>query len=102
MEAVMKFLRNKKTMLLLAAMMAFFSIEAFAGTTGTQFQGLYTMIHDWATGYLGRTLAISAFVIGAGMGLARSSAIPALIGVVVALFMFYIPQVIESILTAVV
>lgn len=98
----MKSLRNKKSLMLLAALLTFFSINAFAGTTGTEFAGLYTMIHDWATGYLGRVIAISAFVIGAGMGLARSSAVPALIGVVVALFMFYIPQVIENILTAIV
>jgi conjugal transfer pilus assembly protein TraA len=98
----MKFLRNNKLLFAVWVLVGLFSVSAFAGTTGTEFQGIYQMIHDWATGYLGRTLAISAFIIGAGMGLARSSAIPALIGVVVALFMFYIPQVIDSILTAIV
>ena len=74
--------------------------SAFAGTTGTEFQSMYTTLLNWATGYLGRAIAIAAFILGAGIGVARSSPIPALVGVVFALFMIYVPTIIDSIMTA--
>ena len=74
--------------------------SAFAGTTGTEFQSMYTTLLNWATGYLGRAIAIAAFILGAGIGVARSSPIPALVGVVFALFMVYVPTIIDSIMTA--
>ena len=75
---------------------------AFAGTTGTEFQTMYTTLLNWATGYLGKSIAIAAFILGAGIGIARSSPIPALAGVVFALFMVYVPTIIDSIMTAVI
>ena len=54
---------------------------------------------SWA-GYLGKAIAIAAFILGAGVGIARSSPIPALAGVVFALFMVYVPTIIDTIMTA--
>ena len=76
--------------------------SALAGTTGTEFQTMYTTLLNWATGYLGKSIAIAAFILGAGIGIARSSPIPALAGVVFALFMVYVPTIIDSIMTAVI
>ncbi len=76
--------------------------SALAGTTGTEFQTIYTTLLNWATGFLGKSIAIAAFILGAGIGIARSSPIPALVGVVFALFMVYVPTVIDSIMTAVI
>ncbi len=73
---------------------------ALAGTTGTEFQTMYTTLLNWISGYLGKSIAIAAFIIGAGVGIARSSPIPALVGVVFALFMVYVPTIIDSIMTA--
>ncbi len=73
---------------------------ALAGTTGTEFQTMYTTLLDWVSGYLGKAIAIAAFILGAGIGVARSSPIPALVGVVFALFMVYVPTIIDSIMTA--
>jgi hypothetical protein len=53
--------------------------SAFAGTTGTEFQTMYTTLLNWATGYLGKAIAVAAFILGAGIGVARSSPIPALV-----------------------
>jgi len=75
---------------------------AMAGTTGTEFQTLYNLLVGWATGFLGKAIAIAAFIIGMGMGIAKSSPIPALGGVVFALFVAYIPAVIGGIVTGVV
>ena len=80
--------------------LAFGASSAFAGTTGTEFQSMYTTLLNWATGYLGKAIAVAAFILGAGIGVARSSPIPALVGVVFALFMVYVPTIIDSIMTA--
>jgi len=92
----------KKVWLFLAALLAFASVSAYAGTTGAEFQTLYQTLYDWISGYLGRAIAIAGFIIGAGVGIARQNPIPALIGVVFALFMIYIPAVIDAIMTAVI
>ena len=76
--------------------------SAIAGTTGTEFQTIYATLLNWARGYLGKSIAIAAFILGAGIGVARSSPIPALVGIVFALFMVYVPTIIDSIMTAVI
>ncbi len=83
-----------------ALLLALGATSAFAGTTGTEFQTMYTTLLNWATGYLGKAIAVAAFILGAGIGVARSSPIPALAGVVFALFMVYVPTIIDSIMTA--
>ena len=50
--------------------------SAFAGTTGAEIQTLYTTLLNWVTGYLGKAIAVVAFILGAGIGMARSSLIP--------------------------
>ena len=84
----------------LAILLALGASSAFAGTTGAEFQTMYTTLLNWATGYLGKAIAVAAFILGAGIGVARSSPIPALAGVVFALFMVYVPNIIDSIMTA--
>jgi conjugal transfer pilus assembly protein TraA len=50
--------------------------SAFAGTTGTEFQTMYTTMLNWATGYPGTAIAVAAIFLGAGIGVARSSPTP--------------------------
>ena len=92
--------RNVFVLAPLALVLALGASSAFAGTTGNEFQTMYTTLLDWATGYLGKAIAIAAFILGAGVGIARSSPIPALAGVVFALFMVYVPTIIDTIMTA--
>ena len=87
---------------LFALVLALVAGSALAGTTGTEFQTIYATLLNWATGFLGKSIAIAAFILGAGIGVARSSPIPALVGVVFALFMVYVPTIIDSIMTAVI
>ncbi len=46
------------------ASVSLLAAPAFAGTTGTEFTGLYNLVKGWSEGYLGRTLAIAAFLVG--------------------------------------
>ena len=84
-----------------AIVLALGATSAFAGTTGTEFQTMYTTLLNWATGYLGKAIAVAAFILGAGIGVARSSPVPALAGVVFALFMVYVPTILDSIMKAI-
>ena len=67
------------------------------GATGQEFLDMYTMLVEWTSGYLGATLSIFAFVIGLGLGVARSNPIPAIAGVVFAMFVAYGPGIIEAV-----
>ena len=86
----------------IAVLLALLAGSAIAGTTGTEFQSIYTTLLNWATGFLGKSIAIAAFILGAGIGVARSSPIPALVGIEFALFMVYVPTIIDGIMTAVI
>ena len=92
--------RNLTVLAPVALILTLGATSAFAGTTGDEFQTMYTTLLNWATGYLGKAIAIAAFILGAGVGIARSSPIPALAGVVFALFMVYVPTIIDTIITA--
>lgn len=92
---------SKTQLVVLAATLAMVSTSAMAGTTGTEFQALYNLMLGWAQGFLGKTIAISAFILGLGMGIAKSSPIPALTGVVFAMFVVYIPNVISGVVTGI-
>lgn len=77
----------------------FFPDAALGGTTGTEFQGIYTKVKDWSTGYLGRLLALCTFIIGLGASIMRQTLFPALTGIGVALVVSLGPALIEGIAT---
>jgi len=78
----MTLIRRSSTAVPIALVLTLAAGSALAGTTGTEFQTMYTTLLNWATGFLGKSIAIAAFILGAGIGIARSSPIPALAGVV--------------------
>ncbi|NJM44363.1 MAG: hypothetical protein HC858_11010 [Brachymonas sp.] len=85
--------------LLMAALM---TGAAVAGTTGTEFQGLYDLLFGWAQGYLARAIAIAASIAGALYGLAKQNPMLAITGVIFAVILSIGPGIINGILTAVV
>ena len=84
----------------LLAMLLLIAINADAGTTGTELKGIYDKLKDWTSGYLGKAIALFAFLLGLGIGVAKSSPIPAIAGIVFALFVAFGPAVLEGIATA--
>lgn len=58
------------------------------------------MIEGWATGTLGKIIALAALIVGIGFGLVRQSVIAAVIGISMALVLNFGPSVISNILTA--
>lgn len=86
--------------LLAAAALCLVAGSALAGTTGTEFQTLYTWINGVVTGYFGRAVAVAAVGIGAILSIARVNPIPILAGVGFAIFLQYTPTIISGVLTA--
>ena len=96
----MKLLNKVRAFPLLA--LALVAPAAFAGTSGTEFQALYNLVSGWSQGYLGRTIAVGAFIVGAIVGFAKSTAMPALIGIIFAILFSVGPGIINGIASAVV
>ena len=94
----MKSQQRKKQLLLALALLV--PLSAFAGTTGAEFQALYTWVLGIATGYAARAIGIAAIVIGALMSLGRGSPMPILSGIGFAVFLAYLPGVVNGLLTA--
>jgi conjugal transfer pilus assembly protein TraA len=73
---------------------------AMSATTGSEFATLFNRLSDWTTGFLGRALAFAGFLVGIGMGIARSNAMPAVVGIVFALMTSVAPSIINGMLSA--
>jgi conjugal transfer pilus assembly protein TraA len=94
-------LENLKPALVLAVFfMLFMGRKAMAGTTGAEFQNIYTMLVDWTSGYLGKTIALGAFLAGMGIGIVRQSLMAVVSGIGGGLAVAYMPQVMNGIVTA--
>ena len=92
---------NLKCALVLAVFLTFLMArKAMAGTTGAEFQNIYTMVVDWTSGYLGKTIALGAFLAGMGIGIVRQSLMAVVSGIGGGLAVAYMPQVMNGIVTA--
>ena len=97
----MKVTRKAAMWLLLLGTFVALIPAAQAGTTGTEFTALFNLLNGWITGYLGRGIAIAAFIIGvAGSIMGRVSM--GLAGLGTAVIIFIIPTVINNLLSAVI
>jgi len=81
----------------LALMALLLPLAASAATTGPEFQTAYQFFYDAATGYLGRGIAIVGGLIGLGYGAAKGSPLPAVLGVILAVFGALGPNIIDAI-----
>jgi len=86
------------TLVLLAAMIP----EAMAGTGGTEFDAIYTLLVGWTQGTLGKIIALTMFLVGLSGGIIRQSIAAVVVGVGGALALFYGPTVIGGVVSAVI
>ncbi len=89
---------SKKT--LAVALVALTAASAYAGTTGEEFKDFFDLIEGWTKGYLGKGLALSAFLLGAALGMVKGTMLPALVGVGFAIMFTVGPSVITGMLAA--
>ena len=100
------FFRTYKTQLMVMMALALGMMAlpdlALAGTGGTEFSDIYTLISGWAQGTLGKVISVGVFLVGVTAGIVQQSLMSAAVGIGAALVMYFGPGVIENILTAVV
>lgn len=90
---------NKKLKLTAAALVAGLSQSAMATTAASdEFGTFQTTVEGWASGALGTGLSIAMLLIGAGMGVAKNSPMPALSGIGGAAFLHWGPGIIKNIM----
>jgi len=99
---ITKLTRQQSNIVIVGMALALTATAASAGTTGTEFQDLHTLLTGWTQGFLGKALAIAAFLFGAGMGVAKQTVVPAILGIVFALVFSVGPSIINSMMTAVI
>jgi len=73
---------------------------ALAATSGGEFQAFYDFIYDAATGYLGRGLAITGGVFGLAYGIGKGSPLPAVLGIVLAIFGMLGPTIVNALFSS--
>ncbi len=96
--------RNKSTLLMagLAVVALLAAGAAVAGTTGTEFLPIYTLLSDWIGGYLGRTIAFLGMILGIGAAAMAQRPVLGLVGLFFGVLVLIIPTVLNSMLTAVI
>lgn len=81
-----------------AVAFVFFALNgsAFAGSDGAEFANMFNKINGWIGGYLGKVVALAAFVIGISYGAIKQNYVVALGGILAALLIITVPGVINS------
>lgn len=93
---------NQKRLAMVAGfvLVGLYAANVDAAVTGAQFKSLYDFIYGAATGYLGRAIAIFAGVAGLAIGATTGKAMPAILGVILAIFGTLGPAIINSLFTS--
>ena len=94
----------KTKVLLAAAAASSFALapEAMAGTGGTEFDDIYTLLVGWTQGTLGKIIALGMFMVGLSAGIVNQSIVAVVIGIGGALSLYYGPTVINGVVAALV
>lgn len=94
--------RHTPLLLLTAALFLVLIEPALAGTTGEEFKDIHSTVSGWVSGYLGRSIALMAFVVGLFYGALKQNFIVALGGVGIAIMIAVIPSVMDKLVSAVI
>jgi conjugal transfer pilus assembly protein TraA len=73
-----------------------------AGTGGTEFNDIYTLLVGWTQGTLGKIIALGMFMVGLSAGIVNQSIVSVVVGIGGALALYYGPTVISGVVTALV
>lgn len=96
---------NQKTLKKLAAFTAVATPAAFAvssavaGTGGTEFGAIVAQLQGWLEGGLGQVLALGALAVGLGIGIVQQSIMAVVVGIAMAIAVFYGPGVLTGVIT---
>lgn len=93
--------------ILLVGIIAFIGLiasgDASAADTlnrGAEFQEVYELVHDWATGYLGKTISVCFLIIGLCLGISRGSILAAASCICAAVALLLAPTIVDTLFAA--
>ncbi len=90
----------KKTQIALAVAAAVATpAMIMAGTGGTEFDPVWTLVTDWSQGALGRIIAGSLVLVGIIAGVAKQSLMSFAVGIGGGVGLFYAPTIIDATVT---
>jgi conjugal transfer pilus assembly protein TraA len=92
-------LRKLTSAAVLAAPAAVVAGAAVAGSGGTEFGAIVLQLTDWLEGGLGQVLALGALAVGLGIGIVQQSIMSVVVGIAMAIAVFYGPGVLTGIIT---
>lgn len=93
---------NKAVVASALAAAAVVSTDAMAGTGGTEFDDIYTLLVGWTQGTLGKIIALGMFMVGLSAGIINQSIVAVVVGIGGALALYYGPTVISGVVSALV
>ncbi|MBS3964147.1 MAG: pili assembly chaperone [Methylomonas sp.] len=93
---------NKAVVASALAAAAVMSTDAMAGTGGTEFDDIYTLLVGWTQGTLGKIIALGMFMVGLSAGIINQSIVAVVVGIGGALALYYGPTVISGVVSALV
>jgi len=94
-----KTLKKLTTTAAMVAPVAVVAGTAVAGSGGTEFGAIVTQLTDWLEGGLGQVLALGALAVGLGIGIVQQSIMSVVVGIAMAIAVFYGPGVLTGIIT---
>ena len=74
--------------------------DAKAGTAGTEFDAIYTLLVGWSQGTLGKIISLGMFLVGLSAGIVNQSIVSVVIGLGGALAVYYGPNIISNVVSA--
>jgi conjugal transfer pilus assembly protein TraA len=98
----MKSFKIRYAILAFLAVVSFFAVapEVMAGTGGTEFKDIYSLLIGWSQGTLGKIIALGMFLVGLSAGIVNQSIVSVVVGLGGALAVYYGPTIIDNVVTA--
>jgi conjugal transfer pilus assembly protein TraA len=97
----MKFNRRTGVFIaLVSLLLVMMAPDTMAGTAGTEFNNVWTLLTGWVEGLLGRIIAIVFVIVGLVAGVVRGSMMGFVLGISSGVGLFAAPTIITNIVTA--
>jgi len=94
--------KNKITLIYVTGLILLLAVDAFAGSTNanSSFSSIVSLLEGWATGSLGRTVALGTFVVGGITAIAKQSLMFGTVSTGGAVMMAYGPTILTGMFSA--
>jgi conjugal transfer pilus assembly protein TraA len=97
----MKFNRRIGVLLaLVSVLLVTMAPDSMAGTAGTEFSNVWTLLTGWVEGLLGRIIAIVFVIVGLVAGVVRGNMMGFVLGISSGVGLYAAPTIITNIVTA--